>query len=136
MSRNNGWQSVLKFFAELGDLIAKYAAQPGYAIAMVVIGWIIWPIGALIASLLIARLYFHATQPASAGAPSGSAARAPSESSELHWPVLAGLLLIVVGIFWLARELIPHISFAFVLIALGLFLILFGFTRRGGTSHD
>lgn len=35
MSRNNGWNSVLQFLAELGDLIAKYATQPGYAIAMV-----------------------------------------------------------------------------------------------------
>jgi hypothetical protein len=50
-------KSPLQFFAELGDLIARYAQNRDFAIGMVVISVILWPIGALIASLLIAKIY-------------------------------------------------------------------------------
>lgn len=134
MSNDDVWQSALKFFAELGDLLVKYAVQPGYAIAMVIVGWVIWPIGALLASLLIASLYYRSTKPF-APLSGSTTSTSPEIQGEQRWLILAGLLLIAVGIFWLVRELIPHISFAFVIIALGLLLIVFGFARREGGSH-
>ncbi|OGF52883.1 MAG: hypothetical protein A2Z21_04300 [Candidatus Fraserbacteria bacterium RBG_16_55_9] len=136
MTNDGIWQSMLRFFAELGDLLARYATQPGYAVAMVIVGWIIWPIGALIASLLIASLYKRTAEPAGSAPLSGSTTGAPlGLPGERPWLILAGVLLMIMGIFWLVRELIPHISFAFVIIALGLLLIVFGLARREGGSH-
>lgn len=134
-SRENPWTSALKFFAELGDLLVKYAIQPGYAIPMVIVAWILWPLGALMASLLIASLYHRATQTSGSATLSGSTAQeAPAGAFlERGWVMLAGLALIAIGLLWLLRELFsPHLSFAFVLIALGVFLIFFNLARPGG----
>jgi hypothetical protein len=132
MGNNKGWMSALKFFAELGDLLVRYAAQPAYAIAMIIVGWVLWPIGALIASLLIASLYYHATQPLAPSTPSTTPEAPPVRPAERGWVSLAGLVLMGVGMIWLMREMfMPHISFAFVLIALGFFLIVFGIVRQG-----
>lgn len=126
-------KSPLRFFAELGDLLAKYIVQPGYAIAMVIVGWIIWPVGALIASLLIARLYQRAHQQPGATVEPGPTAPSARRVEE-EWLVLGGLILIGIGVYWLAWVYIPQLPWALVIMAFGLLLISLGFARRGGRS--
>lgn len=127
-------KSPLRFFAELGYLLAQYAAQPGYAIAMVIVAWIIWPVGALIASLLIASFYLRTHQQTGSAVESGPQAPTGRRAEE-DWLVLAGLVLIGIGVFWLAREYIAQLPWALVIIAFGLLLVLLGFARRGGGSR-
>jgi len=135
MGNRDATKHAVRFFAELGDLLARYAVQPGYALAMVIVGWILWPIGALIASLLIAHLYHRATQPANLTATPGSTKEAPlSAPAEQSWLVLVGFLLIAAGLFWLMHQFIPQVSFALVLMVIGLFVVLFGIAGRGGGS--
>jgi hypothetical protein len=127
-------KSPLDFFAELGNLLARYAANPTYAVMMVIIGWVIWPIGALIASLLIASVYARAqkaaepgTQPASENSP---------KLQESDWLILIGLGLIALGLHqWLRHYM--DIPWPLVLIALGVLTILLAFARRagGGAAH-
>ncbi len=120
--------SLLHFFAELGDLIARYAANSGYAVAMVIIGWVVWPIGALIASLLIAKLY---TQSQTAFQPSQPAPTLTPPRSE-DWLILGGLLLIGIGVYSLVREYLPELPWAVLLIAVGVLLVGLAYARRGG----
>lgn len=89
-------KSPLAFFAELGDLLAKYVTNPIYAVMMVIVGWVIWPIGALIASLLIANIYARTqraipAESATSSAPSSESAPKPQEGD---WLILLGLGLI------------------------------------------
>lgn len=126
-------KSPLEFCAELGDLIAKYASNSTYAIVMVVVGLVIWPIGALIASLLIANIYARgqrATEPTTAS-PSVSLPKPSEKISENDWLILLGLGLIAWGIYqWLDHYIdIPR---SVALIGLGVLIVLFAFARRGG----
>ena len=126
-------KSPLHFFAELGDLLMKYIGQPGYAIAMVIIGWVIWPVGALMASLLIASIYRRAHPQLGATVEPGQTAPSRQRVDE-EWLVLGGLVLIGIGVYWLAWVYIPQLPWALVIMAFGLLLILLGFARRGGRS--
>jgi hypothetical protein len=119
-------KSSLQFFAELGDLIARYAVNPGFAVGMVIVSWIFWPIGALIASLLIAKLYTQ-SQTASQQSPP---ALAPPRSED--WLIFGGLLLIGIGVYSLVRQYLPELPWAVFLIAVGLLLMGFAYARRGG----
>jgi hypothetical protein len=119
-------KSPLQFFAELGDLIAQYAVQPGFAAAMVIVSWIVWPIGALIASLFIARLYVGSKTPLSPPALN------PPRSED--WLIFGGLLLIGIGAYSLVREYVPQLPWSVFLIAVGLLLVSLAYARRGGGS--
>jgi F0F1-type ATP synthase assembly protein I len=110
-------KSPLQFFAELGDLIARYAANPGFAIGMVIVSWVFWPIGALIASLLIAKLYAQ-----SQTAPSQPAQTLSAPRSE-DWLIAGGLVLIGIGVYSLVRQYLPELPWAVLLIAIGVLLI-------------
>jgi predicted branched-subunit amino acid permease len=116
----------LQFFAELGDLIARYAANPGFAIGMVIVSWVFWPIGALIASLLIAKLYAQ-----SQTAPSQPAQTLSAPRSE-DWLIAGGLVLIGIGVYSLVRQYLPELPWAVLLIAIGVLLIGLAYARRGG----
>jgi hypothetical protein len=124
-------KSPLHLFAELGDLLAKYAAHPSYAIAMVIVAWIIAPIGALVASLLIAAAYLRAHETREPGA--APAAETPDRGD---WLMLIGLVFIAGGAYWLVRDYIPRFTWEITTIALGLLLVLLGLARRGRTTHD
>jgi len=119
-------RSPLQFFAELGDLIARYAANPSFAIGMVIVSWVFWPIGALIASLLIAKLYAQ-----SQTAPSQPAQTLSAPRSE-DWLIAGGLVLIGIGVYSLVRQYLPELPWAVLLIAIGVLLIGLAYARRGG----
>jgi len=121
-------KSPLQFFAELGDLLARYAVNPGFAIGMVIVSWIFWPIGALIASLLIAKLYTQSQTAAQPNPPTPTLAPPRSED----WLIFGGLLLIGIGAYSLMRQYLPKLPWAVFLIAVGLLLIGFAYVRRGG----
>src|SRR5574337_1247529 len=121
-------KSPLHFFAELGDLLARYITQPGYAIALAIVSWVIWPVGALIASLLIASLHQHAHQPPGSMAEPSLTAPAGRHTDE-DWLVLGGIILIGIGVYWLAWVYIPQLPWALVIMAFGLLLILLGLAR-------
>jgi hypothetical protein len=126
-------KSPLHFFAELGDLLMKYIGQPGYAIAMVIVGWVIWPVGALMASLLIASIYRGAHAQSGTTGELGSTAPSGQRVDE-EWLVMGGLILIGIGVYWLARVYIPQLPWALVIMVFGILLILLGFARRGERS--
>ncbi len=123
-------KSPLQFFAELGDLIARYAANPGFAIGMVIVSWIVWPVGALIASLLIAKLYTQSQTAAQPNPPTPTLAPPRSED----WLIFGGLLLIGIGTYSLVRQYLPELPWAVFLIAVGVLLIGLAYARRGGGS--
>ena len=125
-------KSPLQFFAELGDLIAKYAVNPGFAIGMVIVSWVFWPIGALIASLLIAKLY---VQTQTASQPSQAAPTLALPRSE-DWLIFGGLLLIGIGVYSLVRQYLPELPWAVLLIAVGVLLIGLAYARRGGDQGE
>lgn len=112
-------QSPLHFFAELGDLIARYAVNPSFAVGMVIISWILWPIGALIASLLIAKLYVQSQGAAQPNPPASTLA--PPRSKD--WLIFGGVLLIGVGVYELVRQYLPRLPWAVLLIAVGVLLV-------------
>lgn len=122
-------RSPLQFFAKLGDLIAQYAVQPGFAVAMVIVSWIFWPIGALIASLLIAKLYVQ-SQAAPAEAKQPTPTLNPPRSED--WLIFGGLLLIGIGVYALVREYLPQLPWSVFLVAIGLLLVGLAYARRGG----
>lgn len=130
-------KSPLDFFAELGDLLAKYAINPTYAVAMVIVGWVIWPIGALMASLLIASLYVRA-QRVAISAESG--APAPPASSitvrESDWLIIAGLVLVGLGLRQLLKYYSLEVPWSVTLIVVGVLLIGLAFARRGGGAQN
>ncbi|MCS7198162.1 MAG: hypothetical protein NZ930_05745 [Candidatus Bipolaricaulota bacterium] len=121
-------KSPLHFFAELGDLIAKYAVNTGFAIGMVIVSWVFWPIGALIASLLIAKLCVQAQTASQPSSPSLTLAPPRSED----WLIFGGLLLIGIGVYALVRQYLPEPPWAVFLIAVGVLLIGVAYARRGG----
>lgn len=125
-------QSPLQFFAELGDLIAKYAVNPGFAIGMVIVSWVFWPIGALIASLLIAKLY---VQTQTSSQPSQAAPTLAPPRSE-DWLIVGGLLLIGIGVYALVRQYLPELPWAVLLIAVGVLLVGLAYARRGGGPRE
>lgn len=125
-------KSPLHFFAELGDLIAKYAVNPGFAIGMVIVSWIFWPIGALIASLLIAKLYVQAQTASQPSSPTLTLAPPRSED----WLIFGGLLLIGIGAYSLVRQYLPELPWAVFLIAVGVLLIGLAYARRGGGQSE
>lgn len=121
-------KSPVQFFAELGDLIARYAVNPSFAVGMVIISWIVWPIGALIASLLIAKLYTESQRASRPPTPTP----APQRSED--WLIFGGLLLIGIGVYSLVREYVPQLPWSVFLIAVGLLLVGLAYARRGGGS--
>jgi hypothetical protein len=123
-------KSPLQFFADLGELVARYAVNPHFALGMVLVSWVVWPIGALIASLLIAKLY---TQSQMASQPSQPAPTLAPPRSE-DWLIFGGLLLIGIGVYSLVRQYLPELPWAVLLIAVGVLLIGFAYARRGGDS--
>nr|BAL59117.1 hypothetical protein HGMM_OP3C272 [Candidatus Acetothermum autotrophicum] len=125
-------QSPLHFFAELGDLIARYAVNPSFAVGMVIISWILWPIGALIASLLIAKLYVQSQGAAQPNPPAPTLAPPRSED----WLIFGGLLLIAIGAYSLVRQYLPELPWSVFLIAVGVLLIGLAYTRRGGDQRE
>lgn len=125
-------KSPLHFFAELGDLIARYAVNPNFAMGMVIVSWIFWPIGALIASLLIAKLY---TQSQPASQPSQPVPTLAPPRSE-DWLIFGGLLLIGIGVYSLVRQYLPELPWAVLLIAVGVLLVGLAYARRGGGPSE
>ncbi|MCL6642350.1 MAG: hypothetical protein K6T71_03375 [Candidatus Bipolaricaulota bacterium] len=121
-------KSPLQFFAELGDLLARYAVNPGFAVGMVIVSWIFWPIGALIASLLIAKLYMQSQTAAQPNPPTPTLAPPRSED----WLIFGGLLLIGIGVYSLVRQYLPELPWAVLLIAVGVLLVGLAYARRGG----
>lgn len=121
-------KSLLHFFAELGDLIAKYAVNPSFAVGMVIVSWILWPIGALIASLLIAKLYTQSQTASQQSPPAPTLAPPRSED----WLIFGGVLLIGIGIYSLVREYLPELPWAVLLIAVGVLFVGLAYARRGG----
>lgn len=131
MSPGNS-KSLLHFFAELGDLITRYAANPSFAVGMVAVSWIFWPIGALIASLLIAKLY---TQSQTASQPSPpTPTLAPPRSED--WLIFGGIVLIGIGVYSLVKQYLPELHWAVLLIAVGVLLIGLAYGRRGGDQSE
>lgn len=125
-------RSPLQFLAELGDLIAKYAVNPEFAIGMVIVSWVFWPIGALIASLLIAKLYAQAQTTSQPSSPPPTLASPRSED----WLIFSGLLLIGIGVYLLVRQYLPELPWgAVLLIAVGVLLISLAYARRGGDQR-
>jgi uncharacterized membrane protein len=121
-------KSPLQFFAELGDLIARYAQNRDFAIGMVVISVILWPIGALIASLLIAKIYFQSqTAPTQMTPPSTTSCSTDFEA----WLIL-GVILIVGGVYFWVKEYLPELSRSVLLIAIGVLLVGLAYARRRG----
>lgn len=125
-------KSPVQFFAELGDLIARYAVNPNFAIGMVIVSWVFWPIGALIASLLIAKLY---TQAPTTSQPSQPAPTWTSPRSE-DWLIFGGLLLIGIGVYSLVRQYLPELPWAVLLIAVGVLLVGLAHAHRGGGPRE
>lgn len=130
-------KSLLDFLAELGDLLAKYATKSDYAIAMVIIGLIFWPVGAVIAGLLIASIYARSQKAVSAepGSPATSQPTAPvknestKQREEREWLILGGLALIGFGVYLLARDYLKiDIPWPVILIVGGGFLIWLAYT--------
>jgi uncharacterized paraquat-inducible protein A len=121
-------RSPLQFFAELGDLIARYAQNRDFAIGMVVISVILWPIGALIASLLIAKIYVQSRLAPTQTPPTPTASR--SEDFE-DWLIL-GVFLIGVGVYFWVKDYLPEPPWSVVLIVVGALLVGLAYARRGG----
>ncbi len=132
-------KSLLHFFAELGDLLAKYATESNYALMMAVISLVLWPVGAVIASLLIASLYVRAREGSPSTTPSATStpSRPKEEWRESDWMILVGLVLIGWGLFQLLKQYV-EIPGSVALIGLGVIIVLMAFAtrRRGGESSD
>ncbi|MCI2429180.1 PrgI family protein [Candidatus Acetothermia bacterium] len=131
-------KSPLAFFAELGDLLAKYATKSDYAIAMVIAGLILWPFGAVIAALLIASIYAQ-SQKAVSLEPGSPATSQPTtlvknenaeQREERQWLILGGLALIGFGIYLLIRDYLKiDIPWPIILVVLGVFLIWLAYSH-------
>ncbi|MCS6937170.1 MAG: PrgI family protein [Candidatus Bipolaricaulota bacterium] len=137
-------KSLLDFLAEMGDLLAKYATKSDYAIAMVVIGLIFWPVGAVIAGLLIASIYAR-SQRAVSTEPGSSELAQPTapvktenskKKEEREWLIVGGLVLIGWGAYLLAKDYLKvDIPWAVILVVAGVFLIWLAYARyQGGAS--
>ncbi len=128
-------KSPLQFFAELGDLLARYAQNRDFAIGMVVLSVIIWPIGALIASLLIAKIYAQSRIAPSQTTPTQTTPTPTASRSEdfEDW-LIFGVLLIGAGVYFLVKEYLPEPPWSVLLIAAGALLVGLAYARRGGGS--
>jgi len=127
-------KSPLQFFAELGDLIARYAQNRDFAIGMVVISVILWPIGALIASLLIAKIYFQSqTAPTQMTPTQMTPPSTTSCSTDFEAWLILGVILIVGGVYFWVKEYLPELSRSVLLIAIGVLLVGLAYARRRGS---
>jgi|GEM_PF-1655898 len=126
-------KSPLQFFAELGDLLARYAQNRDFAIGMVVLSVILWPIGALIASLLIAKIYVQSQTAPTQTTPTQTTPTSTASRSESFedWLIM-GVLLIGAGVYFWVKEYLPEPPWSVLLIAIGVLLIGLAYARRGG----
>jgi len=124
-------RSWLQFLADLGNLIAQYCTDKTYAILVVIVAWILSPIGALIASLLIASIYLKAKIAKEPGAPATEEKAIEGEKDLRSSPflILLGLILVAIGGFWLIKEYV-EIHWYWTLIVIGAVLIIIGYLRR------
>lgn len=125
-------KSPLQFFADLGELLARYATKREFAIGMVIVSFI-WPIGTLIAGLLIASIYWrgqHAVSGDAGSPPSQPSKRVEERTEEL----LLGLALIGFGLFLLAKNYFgieTEILLPIAIVVGGVVIIWLAYARKG-----
>jgi hypothetical protein len=120
--------SPAEIFAEMAQLLADWCKHLPWAIVIVVIAWMIPPLGALVTTLLVFHIY--STREGSQNQPmTVNISWGRIDQSRLL--VVFGAILIAVGIFGLIRYLLHfELPWSIVVIALGILLILLGASRR------
>ena len=126
-------KELLDMLAGVGEIVERWVADPGRAMLVVMITWILWPtpLDALLATALLVAAYYRAT-----GRKGCSEEELREKLSRMGEPalLLVGALLLVVGTYLLIGRLIA-IPWEFSLIVVGAFLIATG-VALGGRSGE
>ncbi|MCK4476767.1 MAG: hypothetical protein KAU16_08585 [Methanophagales archaeon] len=117
----------IKFLADIGRGLERNCSDKVIAIILIIVAWTLHPIGALIATLLIANIYF-AKKPITEREEGAEDEKVESRYDEIA--VTIGLILIVIGSFWFIREYIWIVPWSAILVIIGILLTLYGLSKR------
>jgi hypothetical protein len=121
-------ESVKNIFTEMASLAARLCSEMPWAIVIGILSWVIPPLGALVATLLIIYVYQHRGRVSEMPITVDINLKGPLESRFL---MFLGLFFIAIGVVALARQVIPEIpSWQIFFILLGVLLIWIGISRR------
>ncbi|MBC8521446.1 MAG: hypothetical protein H8D26_05590 [Methanomicrobia archaeon] len=118
--------NFIKFLADIGRGLERHCSDKVIAILLVIVAWTLHPIGALIATLLIANIYL-AKKPVIERREVVEEEKVESRYDEA---ITIGLILIVIGGFWFVREYIGIVPWSAILVIIGILLTLYGLSKR------
>ena len=119
--------SPANIFVEMSNLIAKVCMEFPWAVGIAIIGWIIPPLGALVATLLIVHIYTNNQR--EPGQPITIDLRS-IQSGQSMALMMIGLVLVAIGVYLLIRHFLPGLPWGAVLIPIGALLIWLGLSKR------
>ncbi|MBI1743294.1 hypothetical protein HYR54_09565 [Candidatus Acetothermia bacterium] len=119
--------SPANIFVEMSNLIAKVCREFPWAVGMAIIGWIIPPLGALVATLLIVHIYTSNQKEPGQPITINLGSIQSGQSMAL---MMIGLVLVAIGIYLLIRYFLPELPWGALLIPIGLLLVWLGLSKR------
>lgn len=119
--------NFIKFLADIGRGLERHCSDKVIAIILVIVAWTLHPIGALIATLFIANIYL-AKKPVTERGEVAEEEQVESRYDEIV--ITIGLILIVIGGFWVVKEYIGIVPWSAILVIIGILLTLYGLSKR------
>ncbi len=121
---NTPQASFLGILAEIGQLVFSWCTRMPWVVLLVLVAWVLPPLGALLTTFLAVHIYRHqgnfSIQPA-------NITISLSGDNQAKALFILGIILIAMGLFWLIRY-ITHfdLHWSIFLIVLGVLMIAFG----------
>ncbi|HDI73473.1 MAG TPA: hypothetical protein ENF57_00495 [Candidatus Korarchaeota archaeon] len=132
---------LIEFLADIGDTIEKHLSSGAVALLVVLLAWIHHGLSAIFVTLLVASSYVKKQREAEAaeegyeeGFERESEVKVGEEKRRGNgdFVLIMGAILVLGGIYWLIRELLPQVevNWPVALILLGALLVVLGLRER------